>query len=144
MPCLVRAVALAAALSPLLAAGIAEADPNSDCDLLRQAAGNYSKLASHFSTLRKVAEQPGQHVEAKHELVYQARLLGDTLRELSSKLADQELKNLYWNDALSFDEYADAVSNNMNSNDLADAKGAYERNVQAVNTANDAFHAACK
>ena len=144
MPCLARAVALTAVLSPFLAAGVAEADPSPDCAVLRQAAGDYSKLASHFSTLRKVAEQPGQHAEAKRELADQARAMGDTLRDLSGKLADQDLKNLYWNDALSFDDYADAIVNSVNSGDVSDVKDAYRRNVKAVNAANDAFHATCK
>ncbi|MGL6235776.1 MAG: tat pathway signal sequence [Segniliparus sp.] len=144
MPCLARAVALTAVLSPLFAPGIAEADPNPDCAVLQQAAGSYSKLASHFASLRKVAEQPGQHAEATRELADQARSMGDTLRDLSGKLTSQDLKSLYWEDALSFDDYADALTNNINSGDASAVKDAHARNVKAVNAANDAFYAACK
>jgi hypothetical protein len=148
MPRFALAAALAPALFCLLAPGAAHADPDPDCVALRQAAGGYSKMADHFSTLRKVAERPAgtpdQHADTLRQLEQQARTMGEMLRDLSGQLTNQDLKTLYWDDAESFDDYADAVIRSINSGDSSERESAYRRNVRAVNAANDAFHAACK
>ncbi|ADG99089.1 hypothetical protein Srot_2655 [Segniliparus rotundus DSM 44985] len=143
------AAALAPALFPLVAPGAAHADPepNPDCVVLRQAAGGYSKMADHFSTLRKVSERPAstpdQHADTLRQLAQQSRTMGEMLRDLSAQLTSQDLKTLYWDDAESFDDYADALIRSINSGNSSELDSVYRRNVRAVNAANDAFHAAC-
>ncbi|EFV12164.1 hypothetical protein [Segniliparus rugosus] len=153
MPRLSRHAALTAlaALAPALLSPIAPqavAEPNPDCVVLRQAAGQYSKLADHFASLRKVAgrqgSNPDQHAEVKRQLVQQARTMADMLRDLSEKLTSQDLKNLYWEDAQSFDEYADSVDTSLGTGNENTMYESYNRNVKAVKAANKAFHEQCK
>lgn len=135
------------AAAPLLVPAPAPADPNPDCTVLRQAAGKYSKLASHFSSLRKVVEQPektqDQHYAVKQELAQQARALAETLRELAGQLQSPDLKSLYLTDAETFDKYADTVAANLHSEDISPIQEAYKHNVAAITAANNAFHAQC-
>ena len=142
----VLAALASALLSPI--APEAAADPNPDCVVLRQAAGQYSKLADHFSSLRKVVGQqgsaPDQHADIKRQLAQQARTMADMLRDLSGKLTSQDLKSLYWEDAQSFDEYADSVTTSLETGNEYTMYESYTRNVKAVKAANKAFHDQCK
>jgi hypothetical protein len=129
------------------------ADKAADCARLTHASGEYAKLAGNLASLRKTADaqKDGDDAAAlaatQRKIVELARTISGKLHKLQVYLDDPVLSYVYERDATSFDDYANTLEGAIENGDLdggnIHATMVYERNVRAVNAANDAYHEQC-